>query len=35
MIPDALRELDGESSYPVRVAPAIQALADAVDRENR
>ncbi len=35
MIPDALRDLEGESSYPVRIAPAIHALADAVDRENR
>jgi nicotinate phosphoribosyltransferase len=31
---DALRELDGEWDYPVRIAPAIRALADAVDREN-
>ncbi len=35
LIPDALRELEGEPGYPVRIAPAIQALADAVDRENR
>jgi nicotinate phosphoribosyltransferase len=35
LMPDALRELEGESSYPVRIAPAIHALADAVDRENR
>jgi nicotinate phosphoribosyltransferase len=35
LLPDALRALEGESSYPVRIAPAIHALADAVDRENR
>ena len=35
LLPDALRDLEGESSYPVRIAPAIHALADAVDRENR
>ncbi|MFZ5862465.1 MAG: nicotinate phosphoribosyltransferase [Nitrospirota bacterium] len=31
-LPDALRTLDGDASYPVRVAPAVLALADAVDR---
>jgi nicotinate phosphoribosyltransferase len=35
LMPDALRELEGELRYPVRIAPAIHALADAVDRENR
>jgi nicotinate phosphoribosyltransferase len=31
-LPDALRSLDGDARYPVHVAPAIHALADAVDR---
>jgi nicotinate phosphoribosyltransferase len=35
LLPDALRDLEGEANYPVRIAPAIHALADAVDRENR
>jgi nicotinate phosphoribosyltransferase len=35
LLPEALRALEGDASYPVRIAPAIHALADAVDRENR
>jgi len=35
LLPDALQALEGEASYPVKVATAIRALADAVDRENR
>jgi nicotinate phosphoribosyltransferase len=33
-LPDALRMLEGDASYPVHVAPAIRALADAVDRAS-
>jgi nicotinate phosphoribosyltransferase len=34
-LPEALRELKGDEAYPVRVSPAIRALADAVDRANQ
>lgn len=34
LLPDALRDLEGEADYPVRIAPAIHALADTVDRDN-
>ncbi|MFZ5877331.1 MAG: nicotinate phosphoribosyltransferase [Nitrospirota bacterium] len=33
-LPDVLRALEGEATYPVRVAPAIHALAAAVDRAS-
>jgi nicotinate phosphoribosyltransferase len=33
-LPEALRTLEGAAAYPVRVAPVIRALADAVDRTS-
>lgn len=34
-LPEALRDLQGDEAYPVRVSPAIRALADAVDRASQ
>jgi nicotinate phosphoribosyltransferase len=32
-LPRLLRELDERASYPVRIAPALQSLVEATDRE--
>jgi nicotinate phosphoribosyltransferase len=34
-LPEALRDFEGEAAYPVRVAPAVRVLADAVDQASR